>query len=364
MLEFERLIREVCQIISVSINKVAAKHAMRNNTITFYFELSPKMTLILSLVTSSTVTMLADRRITSEGKTLDDYYNKLCVFCCHDARVVLAFTGIATFHGFDTSYWLMQELSALNAPEFGRIYNILEAVRGKIGATLTALGLSNELLTIVVGGFWYEDGGASHPLSCTVTNVSSDGSIVPDFSIEFHDTSAGSSVFLAGAVTAVSHETLDHLRDLTSRSLPRTSLIRKAVGIMQDAAGAGSSFSTIGEHSVSASVKAAVNTPIVCTYHAPSGTRLAFGPNAVLPGIWVEGPEIMSATLLAGPSLHKNQRCWCGSGRKFKHCHLAKFGSVYAEFPGFTAPMSWVCQTGFDNMTPAGTEFIVTGHFE
>lgn len=308
--------------------------------------------------------MVADRRITSTGQIVDDHYNKLCVFCCHDARVVFAFTGIATFQGFDTSSWLMQELYSLNVPETDRIFCVLEAIRGRIGATVAALGLSNELLTIVVGGFWYEDDGTSHPLSCTVTNVSSDGSISPDFSIDFHDTSARSAVFLAGAVAAVSRETIDQLRDLTSRSLPRTSIIRRAVGIMQNAAGAASSFGSIGEHSSSASIRAAVNTSISCTYHAPSGSRMAFGPNSVLPGGALEGPEIMGRTLLTGPSLHKNQRCWCGSGKKFKRCHLVKFGSVYLEMPGFSKPLTWVCRMSFDNIRPAGTDFIVAGGFE
>ena len=254
-------------------------------------------------------------------------------------------------------------ISSLSGPDVPKIFDVLEAIRGKIGQALISLGMSQKL-TFVIGGFWYEDDGTSNPLSCVITNVRDDGAIGSDFSVTFNNTSSEHAVFLAGATTAVSPHVIGQLNDLTSRSLPRASLIRKAVNIMQAAAGASSSYGTIGDYSSSATIDHRVNTPILCTYHAPAGSKSAFGPNAVLPDFFFEGPEIMSMTLLSGPSLRKNQRCWCGSGQKFKQCHLKKFGSVYVQLPGFTAPMSWVVGTSFDDARPSGTVFMVTGGFE
>lgn len=322
------------------------------------------MTLIISLLSSNRITILADRRISSAGQTVDDQYNKLCVFCCYDARVVFAFTGIATFEGFDTSSWLLQELRCLGGADAPKIFDVLEAIRRKIGATLKSIGMSHKLLTIVIGGFWYEDDGVSHPLSCIITNDADDGTINSNFSVVFNDTSVKYALFLAGAKAAVPQPLADQLKDLAKRSLPRASLIRKAVGTMQSAAGAPSSHGTIGDYSSSATIDRRVNTPILCTYHAPTGANFAFGPNAVLPGLCLEGPELMSMTLLSGPSLHKNKRCWCGSGKKFKQCHHKKFGSVYVNLPGFTAPMSWVVRVSHEDAGPSGKEFTVTGGFE
>ncbi|MGB7654164.1 MAG: SEC-C domain-containing protein, partial [Novosphingobium sp.] len=197
-----------------------------------------------------------------------------------------------------------------------------------------------------------------------ITNLLNDGSIASVFSVAFNDTSAEHATYIAGATTAVPPKVVSQLSDLFSRPLPRPSLIRKAVNVMQAAAGAPGSGRTIGDYCSSATIDRSVNTPIICTYHAPTGSRFAYGPNAVLPGICSEGPEIMSMTLLSGPSLRKNQRCWCGSGKKFKHCHLKKFGSAYLELPGFTAPMTWTVRIGFDDVRPSGTEFIVHGGFE
>ena len=87
------------------------------------------MTLIVSLLNCEKAVLLADRRISADGQTLDDGYNKVCVYCGHDARIVFAFTGIATFQGFDTSTWLMRELHELGESRIDKLFDVLEAIR-------------------------------------------------------------------------------------------------------------------------------------------------------------------------------------------------------------------------------------------
>jgi hypothetical protein len=322
------------------------------------------MTLIVSVVTPERTVLLGDRRITAGGQTVDDSYNKVCVYCCEDARVTLAFTGVAAFEGFDTSSWLLRELHALGEAGIDKLFDALELIRRRLGPALRGVGLADQFLQIVVSGYFYDESGPN-PFRCVVTNQADSG-CSDEFVIEFLNTNdAASPVHIAGATSAVPSTSIDQLAKLASRKINRASLVRKAVEILQGASAAAPSLGTIGQHCNSVTILSAVNTPILCTYHAPEGTHSAYGPNVVISGGgWFEGPEIMAMTLLAGPSLHKNQRCWCGSGKKFKQCHLKKFGSVYVNLPGFTAPMSWLVNVGFDKPRLSGSEFSVSGHFE
>ena len=69
------------------------------------------MTLLLSLSNRSYAIVLGDRRLAQpDGTVGDDEANKLCVLFCDDARVTIAFTGLASYGGFTTQDWLRDTL--------------------------------------------------------------------------------------------------------------------------------------------------------------------------------------------------------------------------------------------------------------
>ncbi|MCC6623175.1 MAG: SEC-C domain-containing protein [Deltaproteobacteria bacterium] len=37
---------------------------------------------------------------------------------------------------------------------------------------------------------------------------------------------------------------------------------------------------------------------------------------------WAKAPPPTSATVRAAPKPGRNEACWCGSGKKYKKCHL------------------------------------------
>jgi hypothetical protein len=144
-------------------------------------------------------------------------------------------------------------------------------------------------------------------------------------------------------------------------------VLRKAVEIVQRVSKDSKSRRFIGAQCNSGVVPRLPDTNVVNTYHSASAVIRAYGPDIVFAvtdcGGAVTGMFLQTDTILAGPEIRKNDHCWCGSGKKFKMCHLKKFGSVYARLPGFRKPLHMV--VAFWKKTPelSGRQFVVTGSF-
>jgi hypothetical protein len=116
------------------------------------------MTLILSLCNKEHAVQISDRRLSSNGRLVDDESNKCGVIFCLDARMAFGYTGLAKWKGFITSAWLLKSLHDSATPDF-TIGKTLE--RLKINATeefknnpqLKKISPEHKRLAVMFSGF-------------------------------------------------------------------------------------------------------------------------------------------------------------------------------------------------------------------
>ena len=118
------------------------------------------MTLILTLGNQEQFIQLSDRRLTSNGRLVDDESNKSGIFLCKDARHVFGFTGLARTGNFETKKWLFDALWDCSPPDY-EISKIIQ--RLKVRATqdfksipaLKRLKAKDKRLSVMFSGYLY-----------------------------------------------------------------------------------------------------------------------------------------------------------------------------------------------------------------
>jgi hypothetical protein len=75
------------------------------------------MTLIFCLANEDYTILVSDRRRSFVGQPPDEESNKALVLNLLDARLAVAFTGLASTPDFQTSLWLAEALSEAARPE-------------------------------------------------------------------------------------------------------------------------------------------------------------------------------------------------------------------------------------------------------
>ena len=320
------------------------------------------MTLLAALANEECALMLADRRVTCEGKLLDDEYNKVCVLFCDDARMAVAFTGLATYQTFDTSTWIAETLSEIGKTK-GDIASLLHEFTIQAAACFSRLAWLSPQVTFLFCGHVYSDGGSESRIY-VVSNGDDPTRPAPTFSMTAYAT-PGPKVVLAGMTTAAPIAVSDALlRLLRSARIAPQSVLHFAVKRLRSVARDGRSAGTIGEQFNAAVIPSTVNTTVTSTYHSAKGSFSAFGANVVITnGIVFLGPELHAGAMLSGPDIRKSDTCWCGSGEQFKHCHLKKYGAVYMQMPNFKKPMYWMAHLEVESPRASGKMFTVASGF-
>ena len=136
-------------------------------------------------------------------------------------------------------------------------------------------------------------------------------------------------------------------------------VLSKAVEILQGAAQE-KTYMIVSQCN-SAVIPRSIDSVIVSTYHSAHRASVVHAADVV---VAVSGCVNACADMkmgwedmiLTGPTIRKNEDCWCGSGKKFKVCHFKKFGSTYARLPGYHRPMAMTF--AIQRKTP-----VAIGHF-
>lgn len=319
------------------------------------------MTLLVALANERFALLLADRRITNEGRLLDDEFNKVCILFCDDARVAVGFTGLATYEDFDMSDWLLDTLADIGHTT-GGIADILAELKVRATDKLRAAPVADKRLSFLFTGFvyWEHIPRATAYVLSNYANGQAD-----NFSLRSIPSDGGSIIEIAGALNCLSPKIDAQLRRLLTSKLPPSSVLRFAVKQLQDAATNGRAGGLIGTQSNSAIILATPNTTVTTTYHSAFHSYAAYGANVVITkGMRMRGTEVFSSTIMAGAEIRKQDPCWCGSGQKFKHCHLKKFGSFYIYHSAFKKPMYMVGGIDYDESRLSGRTFWVASGYE
>lgn len=321
------------------------------------------MTLIVAMANDSIAVLVADRRVTQGRIVLDDEFNKVTVLVCRDARLSVAFTGLATYNDFNTSEWIANTLYEIckQTPE---IHSVIAGLEARARTTFSALEAEDRRLTIVLCGFVYL-GGVPEPRIYIMSNFEHEKYSPGEFSTQNVGALGQTLVETAGQSSQLPRSTVETLYKLLAGSHPPAALVRYTVKHLQNAAKHAKSLNKIGERCTAAIVQNAIDTSITTTYHTPRNANRAYGPNIVFAQSMISlGSETMADSILAGPEIRKQDLCWCGSGMQFKHCHMRKYGGVYMRHPAWKRPLVPFFRIQREEVWPSGQVFTVQGGYE
>lgn len=320
------------------------------------------MTLLVALANPEVAVLIADRRISNLGRVIEDEYNKVTVLFCADARMAVAFTGVATLQDFDASIWIAQTLHSI-ANENSTVHEVIEGFRERLSRKFRALSGLDLRFTVLFCGFVYWDPNPE-PRIFVVSNFELGDHEITTFTLRSLGSSEGKLLEFAGSTAGISDLTKSRLLSLLDHGVTGSDLVRFSVKHIQKSAASQLSHGTIGQQCNAAIIQSTVNTPITSTYHTARNASFAYGPNVVVAGGLISlGTEVMADSVLAGPDIRKRDPCWCESGLLFKHCHLKKYGGVYLRLPSWNRPLFYRVETQREVPVPAGSVFCVQGGY-
>jgi hypothetical protein len=265
-----------------------------------------------------------------------------CFFALRDARLLVAFTGLAALGEFQTARWLASALSEAARPDLllrPCIDRLVAAASDKF-QTLRCHSKTKRL-SIVIAGYWLVD---SPPRWCwlLVSNFERNGIELPEAQDRFELTYRGEIrpfnrephfAFAAGMKTALNKDSLSELANMLRLKKPAQAAVAKAVDAILAAAASPRSRGTIGSQCNSAFMLRG-NLGAVAEYHSATVTNQIYMPDSVIAngrmGLIARGARIEAFDSngnprpLVIPKVRQDAPCPCGSRRKFKHCHGAK----------------------------------------
>lgn len=291
------------------------------------------MTLILAVNSGDAVIVAADRRLSIDGQVIEEESTKLTVLVTPDARMVVAYTGIARFGSFETETWLVENLHNPDAT----VFQLLEVLRTRLPDALAQAGVLNQALTVLLAGYVYDDAADAAPVprAWRVTNWEH---TLPDVVgrefVEIAEDFANNPVIVAGAAGAVNAKSLEQLHGLVALHAPGDGIRNKLRSMIRDASARKRAGDTIGAQCNVCVVRPGPEHDIRATYYSASPTRRMYGVNTVFTagggmmtrgGVLEVGEGLPSAGL---PEVGRNEPCPCGSGQKSKRCHR-RLGYTY-----------------------------------
>ncbi len=302
------------------------------------------MTLILALANRDHVIQLSDRRLTSNGVLVDDESNKAGIFICNGVRALYGFTGLARADGFETSLWLNSALFECAPPDF-RFPNMMQRLEERANrdfATipqLLALAPLDREVSVLFTGFLDHE-APPRAFFFVMSNTERDRAMVapPKHGFVFirsrekrpYDAEF-TLVQRVGNWFPMTTNDEGVLRAMLAEHLPAHAIVGKAVEVIQDIADRPSASDTIGKQISSIVLPREPGSPVTTHFHSSNISFQSYVPDI----IFALGPGRHSATYgatitaidqpdrsaIAVPKVGRNQRCPCGSGRKYKNCH-------------------------------------------
>lgn len=287
------------------------------------------MTLILGALTPEYVVVGADRRISDNGRCIDDESTKLTVLVTPDARTVIAYTGIAQLGSVKTEIWIIEAIRQAQSltPD---LHSILEDLRTKAETTIGQLAKVNPpdiRLTLLVAGMTYQDSGAEAK-AWKITNWehTPDGAITKEFQlITYSPTNPNGTLYIStGNSKAVKDVDVGTLEEMLRLRKPAVGVEKKIHDIIRNASLSPYSGNTIGPQCNTCIVLRDTAQPISATYYSDHTARVVYGVNAVLHNMFSYGSSLTvsdSSPPAVVPKQGRNEPCSCGSGEKYKKCH-------------------------------------------
>jgi hypothetical protein len=304
------------------------------------------VTLILAMANQQQVVLISDRRLTCNGHVIEDESNKAAVCCCRNARLAVAYTGLAQAGSFLTRRWLLEALMESAAPDF-LMAPTIERFGERATRDFTSLRVlrpSDKRLTVVLAGYCYDD----TPPRCycwLVSNFERIDSQQPpraepsnEFSAQYYrdkrPTVERMHILLtAGVDRAVSQRDCESLRALLRENKPAQALVGKGIDALRTAAESVRSSQLIGKQCTSIVLPSNPDEDAVGEYHSAKLARRGYYPSFINArgdgaAVYIIADPLFEARsandqpiLLSVPKVGRNHPCPCGSALKYKKCH-------------------------------------------
>lgn len=296
------------------------------------------MTFVIALANADQIIQVSDRRLSSNGRLVDDSSNKAGHALCDDASFLYSFTGIAKYGTYVTSRWLPDAL--YDAAQKGHGYfDIANSLAEEATAyfhsssMLRALPASSRRLTIMLTGYTSND----YIVSSLISNFQDFSHFIdsPDAKREFAVHTEISNrpaaenptlIQVIGQFGAFTQADEASVRDMLEKRAPAEGLRQKAIALVQDISNRASSYQTVGAKINTARLIRTDPLVPVAGYasdvvekrlHLLNQVNLCSGaPKLVLSEV-----QVSTDSPVVFPKVHRNDTCPCGSGLKYRDCH-------------------------------------------
>jgi len=305
------------------------------------------MTLILGLANQQQVILISDRRLSANGKVVEDESNKAATFNLKDARLAVAFTGLAKARTFQTRRWLLEALLESAKPDYQMVSTIKRFCNRATQdfAKIIVPRKWDKRLTVVLAGYCYNE----IPPRCYCWLVSNfEGSDIygseplDEFRIHWCRNrllpeDGYSLIFSPGVHTLVSQPYAESLRILLQGHKPASALVGKGVEVLRAIAKSPLSKNLVGQQCTSIVLPRSPDSIGSLEYHSSTVRTKLFAPSVIEArgghaAFIVDSPEVEIRNssgrqmVLTVPKVGPNHPCPCGSGKKYKKCCRAGTG--------------------------------------
>jgi hypothetical protein len=299
------------------------------------------MTLILGLANQQQVILISDRRLSDNGKVVEDESNKAATFNLQDARLALAFTGLARAGTFQTRRWLLAALLDSANPDYQMEPTIKRFCTHATQdfAKIVVPRKLDKRLTVVLAGYCYNE----MPPRCyywLISNFEGFDNDVTEPLDEFRtrwwrnrrpSEEPYSLIFTAGVHTPVSQPHTESLRTLLQEHKSASALVGKGIEILRTIAKSPLSKKLVGQQCTSIVLPSSPDASGSLEYHSGNLRTKLFAPSIIEArgrnaACVIDSPEVEirhssgRPLVLAVPKVGPNQPCPCGSGKKYKKC--------------------------------------------
>ena len=304
------------------------------------------MTLILALGNSDQVIQLSDRRLSANGKPVDEESDKAGTLICSDARLLFGFTELAQIGTFKTHQWILDTLYECGSPDYTAFntlnrfkehasndFNFIDAIKN--------LPPSQKRISILFSGYLYSHVpplGASGLISNYQDYAEHIESAEAWSEFRFLHTSERrplnepfTFIQRIGIWPAMNRDDEVILRELLREQKSSEAIIGKGVDLIRSMADRDEAGGTIGkqissiclERDPTSSVEVNYHTNVV-TYqgHLPSQVvNISDTQHMVMNDLSFSAREPNGeASVPLVPKVSRRALCPCGSGKRYKNC--------------------------------------------
>jgi hypothetical protein len=303
------------------------------------------VTLVLTLGNSDQVIQVSDRRLSWDGKVVEDESSKAGVLTCLNARLAFGFTGLARWTSFRTRDWLLDALRECGPPDY-TVGEILLRLKDRASDTflhhpvLRTLTRKDKRLSIMFSGYLYHH-DPPQPGFAIMTNFQNfqTGYDEPEAWDQFTGIEtrplAGvrdpTFIQRVGNWHAMTGDDVAALRELLEGRTPADAIIGKAVKLVRQMADRPAANKAIGKQLSVVCIPRTLENRVQCGYYSNVKSNAYYMPDGVILNPFfsgafrdvelrkVGGPNPQQPFVV--PKVGRNQPCPCASGKKYKHCH-------------------------------------------